>query len=267
VNLDGVGQKVINNHLHDVPGQAIMFYGNDHLIEYNEINNCVTDMSDMAAIYTGRDPSVLGNIIRYNFFHHLENKLGSGNGVQAIYFDDDDLYTAIIFGNIFYKAGSNAVIHFNGGGGSSIGNNILIDCPEFMWGGEKERVLKAIQKMQDPKKDKVAKKIFENVDIRKEPFKSRYPYLLNSYETSFNIGTPVWNNIQGKSSDKKFMKNFVDPENMNFSIKPKSHLLKLKTKVDIDPVYGLKDEVLRFQSIPFDKIGIYNDENRNNVSK
>ncbi len=262
VNLKGVGQKVINNHIHDMPGQAILFFGNDHLIEFNEINDCVTDMSDMAAIYTGRDPSVLGHIIRYNFFHHLDNKLGAGNGVQAIYFDDDDLYTAIIFGNVFYKAGSNAVLHFNGGGGSSIGNNILIDSPKFMWGGEPERVLKAIEKMHNADKRNLTKKIFEDVDIREEPFKSRYPYLYNSYKYIFNIGTPTWNNIIAQSSDKDIMKQFVDPENMNFTIKPDAQILKTVAENILDPVYGLYNEDIEFQPIPFEKIGLYEDEYR-----
>ena len=260
INLKGVGQKVINNHIHDMPGQAILFWGNDHLIEYNEINNCVTDMSDMAAIYTGRDPSVLGHIIRYNFFHHLENKLGSGNGVQSIYFDDDDLYTAVIFGNVFYKAGSNAVLHFNGGGGSSIGNNILIDSPKFMWGGEPDRVLKAIEKMHQSKK--ISKKIFEDVDIRVEPFKSRYPYLFKSYKYLFNIGTPVWNNLIVESSDKGAMEQFVDPDNMNFTLKPDALILKTVEKNILDPVYGLYYEDMQFQPIPFGKIGLYQDQYR-----
>jgi hypothetical protein len=267
VNLNGVGQKVINNHLHDVPGQAIMFYGNDHLIEYNEIDNCVTDMSDMAAIYTGRDPSVVGHIIRYNFFHHLDNKIGSGNGVQAIYFDDDDLYTAIIFGNIFYKAGSNAVIHFNGGGGSSIGNNIFIDSPNILWGGEVGRVLSAIQKMHDPKYENLKKRIFDAVDIRKEPFKSRYPYLLDSYENYYNIGTPFWNNIIISNENKELLDQFVDPKKMNFKIKSNSEILKIKSKGVIDPVYGLDNKNIKFKDIPFEKIGLYKDGYRKIILK
>lgn len=267
VTLKGVGQKVINNHIHHMTGQAILFYGNDHLIEFNEINDCVTDMSDMAAIYTGRDPSVLGHIIRYNFFHHLDNKLGSGNGVQAIYFDDDDLYTAVIFGNVFYKAGSNAVLHFNGGGGSSIGNNILIDCPKFMWGGEPERVLKAIQKMHKTDKRSLMKKIFEDVDIREEPFKSRYPYLYKSYKYIFNIGTPNWNNIIIQSNNKEVMKQFVDPENMDFTIKSDAPILKTVANNILDPVYGLYNEDIKFQPIPFEKIGLYEDEYRKDSLK
>ncbi|WP_319370795.1 right-handed parallel beta-helix repeat-containing protein [uncultured Ilyobacter sp.] len=267
VNLDGVGQKVLNNHLHDVPGQAILFYGNDHLIEYNEINNCVTDMSDMAAIYTGRDPSVLGHVIRYNFFHHLENKIGSGNGVQSIYFDDDNLYTGIIYGNVFYRAGSNAVIHFNGGGSSSIGNNIFIDCPKVIWGGENERVLSAIRKMHDIRYKNIQKRIFENVDIRKEPFKSRYPYLLKSYESEYNIGTPMWNNVVISSKEKELMSQFVNPEEMNFKLKSNSKILKLKSEKVVDPVYGLDNQEVKFKDIPFEKIGIYKDKYRGSIAR
>lgn len=265
IKLTGVGHKIINNHLHDVPGQAIIFGGNDHKIEFNEIDHCVTDMSDMGSIYTGRDPSFMGNIIRYNFFHHIVDKSKARHGVHAIYIDDDSLYTAIIYGNIFYKVGSKGVIHFNGGGGSSIGNNIAIDCSLFIRGGDKKDVDRAIGEMISPKRYKSSpfpKKIFENVDISNEPFKSRYPYLLDSYENGFNYGTPQWNNVLINGEDFITISQFVDPENLNFALKPDASILKITSKNIYDRVFGLDHEDIKFKKIPFEKIGLYKDEYR-----
>ena len=268
VQLNGVGQRAAHNHLHQVPGQAILFGGNDHVMELNEINNCVTDMSDMGSIYTGRNPSVMGHVIRYNFFHHLYNKLGSGYGVQAIFIDDDDLYTAVIFGNVFFKAGSNGVIKFNGGGGSSIGNNVAIDCPRFVLGGNKGQVNRAIGEMRNPKRRKVfPERLFKEVDIRKDPFKGRYPYLLDSYENGFNYGTPQWNNLLVNSSNATAMAQFVDPKNMNFTFKPDAPIIKQVAKKVYDRVYGLDHEDVAFKPIPFKKIGLYVDDFRKTVAK
>jgi hypothetical protein len=268
VTLNGVGQRAAHNHLHNVPGQAILFGGNDHVMELNEINHCVTDMSDMGSIYTGRNPSVMGHVIRYNFFHHLENKLGSGYGVQAIFIDDDSLYTAIIFGNVFYKAGSNATIKFNGGGGSSIGNNIVIDGGSFVLGGHEKNVNRAIGEMRKPKKRKsFPRRMFKEVDVRSEPFKSRYPYLLDSYKNGFNYGTPQWNNLVVKSSDTKAMSQFVDPKKMNFGLKPGAPDMTQVAKKVYDRVYGIDHKDIAFKPIPFDRIGLHVDDFRKTLTR
>ena len=268
VRLNGVGNRAANNHLHHVPGQAILFGGNDHVMEFNEIDNCVTDMSDMGAIYTGRNPSVMGHIIRHNFFHHLYNRLGSGYGVQAIFIDDDSLYTAIIYGNVFFKAGSNGVIKFNGGGGSTIGNNVSVDGPQFVLGGYRKDVDRAIGEMQNPRKRKCfPDRMFKEVDVREEPFRSRYPYLLDSYTNGFNYGTPQWNNLLVDSSDVAAMEQFVDAKNMNFELKPDAPIMKTVAKSIYDRVYGLDHENVAFKPIPFKRIGLYADEFRETVTR
>src|SRR6185437_967855 len=71
ISIDGVGNRIAHNFLHDCKHCAIMFWGNDHVMEYNEIARCVTDSSDAGAIYSGRDPSARGNAIRYNFIHDI----------------------------------------------------------------------------------------------------------------------------------------------------------------------------------------------------
>ncbi len=272
----GVHHTVLSCDIYDTGAGGVSLAGGDrktltpagHVVELNEINNCVTDMSDMGSIYTGRNPSVMGHVIRYNFFHHLYNKLGSGYGVQAIFIDDDDLYTAVIFGNVFFKAGSNGVIKFNGGGGSSIGNNVAIDCPRFVLGGNKGQVNRAIGEMRNPKRRKVfPERLFKEVDIRKDPFKGRYPYLLDSYENGFNYGTPQWNNLLVNSSNATAMAQFVDPKNMNFTFKPDAPIIKQVAKKVYDRVYGLDHEDVAFKPIPFKKIGLYVDDFRKTVAK
>jgi len=253
VSLKGVGHAVRHNHLHHVPGQAILFFdSNDHLIEFNEIDHCVTDMSDMGAVYTGRNPSILGHVIRYNFFHHIDKSIG-GKGVQAIYIDDDNLYTAVIFGNVFYKAGSNGAIKFNGGGGASIANNIFVDCPRPLLGGDEWGVNRAMDRMRNPGwEHRTYQKITEEVDVREEPYKSRYPYLLDTFQNGFNYGTPFWNNYVVKGQ----YDSFTDVKKLDFSLRPESPALSLVTNDVTDRVYGVNGQTIKFQPIPFDRIGL-----------
>ncbi len=50
---------------------AIGWSGNENIIEFNEIYNVVLETNDAGAIYSGRDPSMQGNVIRYNYFHDI----------------------------------------------------------------------------------------------------------------------------------------------------------------------------------------------------
>ena len=42
VNIDGAGNHIVNNHLHNCPGGGIYLHGNDHRIEYNEFDHLLT---------------------------------------------------------------------------------------------------------------------------------------------------------------------------------------------------------------------------------
>ena len=99
VLLAGVGHRVAHNLIHDHPHCAILFSGNEHLIEFNEIHHVALETGDVGAIYTGRDWTFRGNAIRHNFIHHTG---GVGMGSMGVYMDDCVSGTEI-FGNVFYK--------------------------------------------------------------------------------------------------------------------------------------------------------------------
>ena len=123
IRFYGVGQRVAHNLVHDAPHIGMLFTGNDHLIEFNEIHDIAKETGDVGAIYIGRDYTSRGSIIRYNYLHHLH---GPGlHGVRAVYLDD---FTSgiVVFGNVFYKAGRAAFI--GGGRNNKIQNNLFIEC-------------------------------------------------------------------------------------------------------------------------------------------
>ena len=71
VDVKGCGNSVIRNRMYNAPHAAIIFYGNDHLIEGNEIFNVLTETTDAGAIYTGRRWSARGNKILNNILKVL----------------------------------------------------------------------------------------------------------------------------------------------------------------------------------------------------
>jgi hypothetical protein len=122
VLIGGVGQRAAHNLIHDHPHCAILFNGNDHLIEFNEIHHIALETGDVGAIYTGRDYTYRGNRIRYNFIHHTG---GVGMGSMGVYMDDCVSGTEI-FGNIFYQVQRAAFL--GGGRDHQVLNNIFVEC-------------------------------------------------------------------------------------------------------------------------------------------
>ncbi len=261
VRVSGVGALIRNNHLHRALHQGITFSGNDHRIELNEIHHVLKNISDMGAIYIGRNPTFAGNVIRHNFFHHLFDQQEGGPGVQAIFFDDDTIYVAKVFGNVFYRTGSTGVIKFHGGGGASIANNIAIASPRLVQDGpgDVEGIERAIRKMHtDQPHGHGFPRMVEEMNLSADPYRSRYPYLYDTFAEGYNEGTPRWNNLEAGED----LSHFVDPENLDFRLREESPVRDWIASDVHDRVYGAEGDDLPFRPIPFADIGLYRDENR-----
>jgi hypothetical protein len=123
ISLSGVGNVASHNRLHDAPHIGILFSGNDHVLEYNEMFNVCHESNDAGAIYSGRDWTMRGTVIRYNYLHDItgfENR-----GCVGVYLDDMFCGT-LIYGNLFYRVTRAAFI--GGGRDCRIENNIFVDC-------------------------------------------------------------------------------------------------------------------------------------------
>ncbi|MEI6971495.1 MAG: right-handed parallel beta-helix repeat-containing protein [bacterium] len=122
IGAGGVGLRLANNLIHDAPHNAILFGGNDILIENNEIHRVCLETGDAGAIYTGRDYTYRGNVIRRNFIHHMG---GMGMGSMGIYMDDCVSGTQISE-NILWHCQQG--IHLGGGRDFRVDNNVMVDC-------------------------------------------------------------------------------------------------------------------------------------------
>jgi hypothetical protein len=123
ISLGGVGNIARHNLIHHAPHQAMNFSGNDQLIEFNEIHNVCEESNDAGAIYAWNDWSARGNVLRYNYFHHIYGH--DNKGCMGVYLDDD-FSSAHLYGNLFVQVPRASFI--GGGQDSVFENNLYVDC-------------------------------------------------------------------------------------------------------------------------------------------
>jgi len=172
--IDGVGNRLSHNRIHDAPHEGIRLRGNEHLLEYNEIHDVCQETGDSGAIHTGRDWSWRGNIWRFNYFHHLQ---GPGlHGVTAAYLDDwaSDF---TIYGNIFYKAGR--AVEIGGGRNNVVENNIFVECEPSVH--IDARGLGWASYYFDGTYNVLVERL-QAVNYRQPPYSKKYPELLTLYD-------------------------------------------------------------------------------------
>lgn len=189
----GVGITASNNTIYNGPHLGIFFGGNDNIIEYNEIYNIALETGDVGAIYSGRDWTSRGNVIRYNYIHDSNNDY-SEYGVSGIYFDDC-MSSAEVYGNILYKLGKG--IYGGGGRDFNIYNNMFIDCDtsiRFDGRGEDKTTATYSSLLNS----------LTIVPYTEEPWKSKYPELytiLNDDNPGIPKNNIITNNLIYNSSD------------------------------------------------------------------
>lgn len=183
--IDGVGNYVSKCDIYDAPSMAVLFHGNNHVIELCRITNVCSEVDDQGAIYYGRDPSEQGNIIRYCYFHELSPR----HRVTATY-HDDGACGATVYGNIYYKAGSLPVL-IGGGHDNHYSYNIFIDSPV---------AIHVDNRMQNWGKfmiesGGVIDQRLEIVDYRNPPYSVAYPSLTQYWESDASY--PKGNVVEG----------------------------------------------------------------------
>jgi hypothetical protein len=170
--IKGVGQKIISNYIHDAPHSAILFWGNDHLIEKNRIERVCLNTSDAGAIYTGRDWTFGGNIIRKNYIAALG--AASHHHNWGIYLDD--MAAGIeVSENIIANSPSGILV--GGGRNNIIKNNLIINVPLASIIYDSRAMGWA--KYHVKKYSGIMWQRLYAMPYDKSPWKERFPYLMN----------------------------------------------------------------------------------------
>ncbi len=187
LDISGVGCTVSENYIYDVPHFGIVFAGNNHVIEKNEISNACYESNDAGAIYSGRNWTFRGNIIRYNYLHDLrghENK-----GCAGVYFDDL-MSSAEVYGNIFANIPYIALL-LGGGRDFDIYDNTFYNCKMAVM-YDKRGVMWASYSNDG---GRLGERLKE-VDYKSDTWKNAYPklYTIKENDMLMPMGNKIRNN-------------------------------------------------------------------------
>ncbi len=288
IGVNGCGQIVRNNCIHDAPHNAVLYGGNEHLFERNEIYRVVMETGDSGAFYTGRDWTSQGNVLRHNYIHDLGGGDATHVNTMGVYLDDCDCGDTIE-GNVFYRAGR--AIMIGGGRDNPVLNNLVIDCPIGLhidargmtwkqWNDPKsagwnleakaqaldylnapwsERYPSLAAILNDSPREPLHNPIRRNVfiDCSKQvcSFDGNVKKLLDKFDISDNLAV----NSMGASSGVAIatdIKGFTDVSGTEKSPTPSSTL-----QADA----WLLKELPTFQPIPFETIGLIKDDYRSEL--
>ena len=262
ISLNGVGNRASHNLIHNAPHMAIGFSGNDHVIEFNEINRVCYESNDAGAMYAGRDWTMRGTVIRHNYLHHISGF--RGDGCVGGYLDDMWCGTRI-YGNLFYRVTRAAFI--GGGRDNVVENNLFVDC---------EPALHIDNRAQGWAGYHVGTTMKERLDAmpyKQPPWSTRYPELVNLWEDepaapkgnkvvrNVSVGG-VWDEVDERARKYQTIEDnlvdgdpgFVTPERIGAGREPRATDFALKP----DSAAFAAD----FKALPLDRMGLLNDESR-----
>ncbi len=260
VLMIGVGNRTTHNLLHDIPSSAVRLEGNDLLMEYNEIYHVVTESDDQGGIDMFGDPTFRGDVIRYNYFHHIGNWRHQGEepptgqcGVRL----DDAISGVLVHGNVFYRCACGRYgfggLQIHAGKDNIVSNNLFAGCRTAIsfdpWNEKRWR-------------DYTAKSL-EGFDAPR--FLARYPELARLSENHdvnlirSNLVYECDEFLRRDSSRNKMQDNLLTRENPGFADAAAGDFSLAK----ISP--ALKE--INFEPIPFERIGLYCDEYRRVLSE
>lgn len=265
VSMTGVGLRASHNLIHDHPHCAILFWGNDHLIEFNDIHHIALESGDVGAIYTGRDYSFRGNRIRHNYIHETG---GVGMGSMGVYMDDCVSGTEV-FGNVFYQV--HWAMFIGGGRDHRVENNLFVECDPAVRADA--RGLDASPVWRGMVDDYMRKQL---AAVPADLYRERYPAIrtLDAFygRSDAFTGIPATGNVvvrnvcvgkwldlgwHAQADGFEIRDNFtsgdpqlMDPARQDFRLKPGS------------PAYRTG-----FQPIPFERIGLRPDADRQRLDR
>ncbi|MCS7306480.1 MAG: right-handed parallel beta-helix repeat-containing protein [Thermoguttaceae bacterium] len=185
--LEGVGNRVAHNYFHHSPGHGMRVEGNDHLVEFNEIHDVVLETDDQGGLDMFGNPTYRGNIIRYNYWHHIRNARPCGQaGVRL----DDAISGTLVYGNLFYRCSEAGFggVQIHGGKENIVDNNLFVQCKYAVsfsgWGEARWREFLASPWLQ---------KQLQEIPYNQPPYITRYPTLARLAENADR--NSVWRNL------------------------------------------------------------------------
>ena len=282
--MTGAGLRASHNLIHDAPHSAIVYGGPLHRFDYNEIHNVCQESHDCGAIYGGRSWCMRGDVFEHNYLHHICGK--DGGPCNGIYLDDANS-GATVRGNVFHQV--LRPVFIGGGRDTTVENNIFVDCPQAFHMDCRYAPGNWAAQYGNPRIEKAKKEgvLPPNIRFQEPPYSTRFPKLATMLDDdpTFPKGNVLQRNIfwRGDSENIRRMHWKNPPESKSWRQEEWWHhiqrtvydLLTIENNlVDVDPKFVdekdgnfqlQKDSPawkIGFQRIPFDKIGLHNDDSR-----
>lgn len=257
---NATGIRVAHNRIHDSANAGVRFGGCNNLFEFNEVYRIGLNSGDLGGFYGYCGFTGFGNVMRNNFVHHSMN----GN---AFYMDDGTSGTTVV-GNVAYKCAMGVLM--GGGHYNRFEHNIIIDCP--MGIHLDDRGVSRKYTLADKRLGGGVKAVAPD----QSPWKEQHPELaalVMGGETTIPKGDVVLGNVMINcatpielpkpehrhgitqrenvtNAPPGSLSDFLDAENLNFTLRPGSKLLAA---------------IKGFPPIPFDKIGLQADAYRKSI--
>jgi hypothetical protein len=246
VILDGVGNRIAHNRMHDIRSSAMRVEGNDHQIEYNEIYSAVTESDDQGGVDMFGDPTYRGNVYRYNYFHHVGNWRQTGEqpkcGQAGIRLDDAISGTKII-GNVFERCSAGKLgfggVQIHGGKDNVLENNLFINCAAMV----------SCSPWDEKRWWEYVKNSLESPKIERGLYLSRYPALAQLTE-SVNRNL-IRQNLGWRCGEMLRRA----PRNLELT----NNAMLRDDELVWPAVKSIKLARPGFEPIPFEEIGLYRD--------
>jgi hypothetical protein len=287
IGISGCGQICRNNCIHDAPHNAVLYGGNEHRFERNEVYRVVLETGDAGAFYTGRDWTSQGNVLRNNYIHDLGGGDAGHVNTMGVYLDDCDCGDTLV-GNVFYRAGR--AIMIGGGRDNPVLNNLVLDCPIGLHIDARGMTWKQWNDPSD--KSWSLEEKARQLNYTQPPWSTKYPRLaaIMQEEPRQPLGNTIRRNVfvdctkQVCSFDanvKKLLDKLEIADNLAVSTTGAAKAAKVKGFSDlsgakdapIGPGRGdvsdraavsrwqawVRKEIPSFASIPLDQIGLYKD--------
>lgn len=184
VRVVGVGAVVRNNKVSLGPHAGIFYFGNDHLIDGNEVSNIAMLTDDVGAIYTGQDWSGRGSTVVGNYVHDIH---GAGKEGATAFYLDDQVSGVLLKRNLAWNVDRGFLL--GGGRDNHIEGNVVVNAKECI--KIDERGVKSQAVGSRVWNDLVTR--LEAVPYAQEPYSSKYPGLSDTL--TYHPGLPVRNRV------------------------------------------------------------------------
>jgi hypothetical protein len=275
VSLNGVGNRLSHNLIHDTGYIAISFAGNDHVMEYNRLFRTNVEATEGGVFYTGRDWTSRGSVIRYNFIHQVEDSFeGCGSSTRFVHLDDS-APEIDIYGNVCYRIGGGVSVC--GGAANRVHDNLFIECS---WGVDigprgKDMFLSADQGGYRINPDDLASggwkslaTLLERYHWNQPPYSTAYPKLLEIFRQE-PIAAPWFNQVRhnlavdcGRAVRETGMEPGWSIIEENWDLPDPGFVQPDRTRLDFRLTPDGPAAKQGFAAIPFAQIGLYESPDR-----